>query len=170
MTNEIFRALGSKTRLKMLKSLVANEMHITGLAKKLGISVPVAARHASILEKAGLIERRRFGKTHVLRCRLTKVYDMLDELAGSHDISVQKGANILDALRAVSGIELARVGSREFVMAIDGDEGFYIYEVNGKPPSTTAEKFSIERDCTIEWKKLVPVSRKKIRVSVKPED
>jgi len=40
---ELFRAIGSKTRVKMLKLLLRKNYHITGLAREIGISVPVAA-------------------------------------------------------------------------------------------------------------------------------
>ena len=167
MTNDIFKALSSTTRLKMLKILAKKEMHITGLAKELNLSVPVVAKHAKLLGKAGLIEIREFGKTHVLGSKIKNMYSILDELSDSYEVKLQKGASILEALKKVSGVELKTVGDKEFVMAIDGEEGLYIYEVNGNSPSSTTEDFKIEKDCTIEWKKLIPVTRKKIFVKIK---
>lgn len=162
MANDVFRALGSTTRLKMLKILAKKEMHITGLARELNLSVPVVAKHSKLLERAGLIEIRKFGKTHVLGSKIKNMYSMLDELSDSYEVKLQKGASILEALRKVSGVELKTVGDKEFVMAIDGEEGLYIYEVNGNSPNSTTEDFKIEKDCTIEWKKLIPVTRKSI--------
>ncbi len=52
-------------------------------------------------------------------------------------------------------------------MAIDGEEGLYLYEVNGNSPNSTTEEFKIEKDCTIERKKLIPVTKKKIFVKIK---
>lgn len=167
MANDVFRALGSTTRLKMLKILAKKEMHITGLARELNLSVPVVAKHSKLLERAGLIEIRKFGKTHVLGSKIKNMYSMLDELSDSYEVKLQKGASILEALRKVSGVELKTVGDKEFVMAIDGEEGLYIYEVNGNSPNSTTEDFKIEKDCTIEWKKLIPVTRKKIFVKIK---
>lgn len=167
MANDIFKALSSTTRLKMLKILAKKEMHITGLARELNLSVPVVAKHAKLLEKAGLIEIRKFGKTHVLGSKIKNMYSVLDELSDSYEVRLQKGASILEALKKVSGVELKTVGDKEFVMAIDGEEGLYIYEVNGNSPSSTTEEFKIEKDCTIEWKKLIPVTRKKILVKIK---
>lgn len=167
MANDIFKALSSTTRLKMLKILAKKEMHITGLARELNLSVPVVAKHAKLLEKAGLIEIRKFGKTHVLGSKIKNMYSILDELSDSYEVRLQKGASILEALKKVSGVELKTVGEREFVMAIDGEEGLYIYEVNGNSPSSTTEEFKLEKDCTIEWKKLIPVTRKKIFVKIK---
>ncbi|MFA4936166.1 MAG: ArsR family transcriptional regulator, partial [Candidatus Methanoperedens sp.] len=143
------------------------EMHITGLARELNLSVPVVAKHSKLLERAGLIEIRKFGKTHVLGSKIKNMYSMLDELSDSYEVKLQKGASILEALRKVSGVELKTVGDKEFVMAIDGEEGLYIYEVNGNSPSSTTGEFKIEKDCIIEWKKLIPVTRKKIFVKIK---
>jgi len=62
MSNDLFKALSSSTRLKMLKILAKKEMHICGLARELNLSAPVVARHAKILETAGLIQRRNLAK------------------------------------------------------------------------------------------------------------
>jgi len=130
----------------MLRILAKKEIHITGLARELNLSVPVVAKHSKLLEKAGLIEIRKFGKTHVLGSKMKNVYNTLDELADSYDIKLHRGASILEALRKVSGVELKTVGDREFVMAIDGEEGLYIYEVNGSSPNSTTEEFKIEKE------------------------
>jgi len=66
----LFKALGSSTRIQILKMLTKKQMHITGLANELKLSVPVVARHVRVLEKAGLVQRTKFGRTHVLRSRI----------------------------------------------------------------------------------------------------
>ena len=167
MANDVFKALSSTTRLKMLKILNKKEMHIAGLARELNLSVPVVAKHSKLLEEAGLIKIRKFGTTHVLGSKIKNMYSLLDELSDSYEVKLQKGASILEALKKVSGVELKTVGDKEFVMAIDGEEGLYIYEVNGNSPNSTTEEFKIEKDCTIEWKKLIPVTKKKIFVKIK---
>ncbi len=167
MANDVFKALSSTTRMKMLRILAKKEIHIAGLARELNLSVPVVAKHAKLLEKAGLITVRKFGRTHVLGSKIKNMYSIFDKLADSHEIDLQKGASILEALKKVSGVELKTVGGKEFVMAIDGEEGLYIYEVNGTSPNTTTEEFKIEKDCTIEWKKMIPVTAKKIFVKIK---
>ncbi|MDP2846416.1 MAG: hypothetical protein Q8N79_10165 [Candidatus Methanoperedens sp.] len=74
---------------------------------------------------------------------------------------------MLEALKKVGGVEVRGVHDKEILISIDGEPGLYMYEVNGKPPDTTAEDFKIEKDSTIEWKKLVPVTRKRIIVKIK---
>ena len=167
MSNDLFKALSSTTRLKMLKILAKNEMHISGLARELNLSNPVVARHVKILETAGLIQRKKFGKTHVLKSKFENMDNLLNAFADTCEVNVPKGSSILDALKKVGGVEVKQVRDKEFVISIDGEPGLYMYEVNGKPPDTTAEDFKIEKDSTIEWKKLVPVIRKRINVKIK---
>lgn len=166
MSNDLFKALSSTTRLKMLRILAKKEMHICGLARELDLSAPVVARHAKILETVSLIQRKKFGKTHVLKSKIENMDSLLNSLADTCEVNVPKGASILETLKKVSGVEVKEVRDKEFVISIDGEQGFYIYEVNGKPPDTTVGEFKIEKDSTIEWKKLVPVTRKRIFVKI----
>ena len=162
----MFRALSSKTRREMLKSLLKEEKHITGLAKELGISVPVTAKHTKILESAGLIERKKFGRTHILKAKTQQMHNAFDFLGEAFDVSIPKGSSVLDVLKEISGITVENVGDREFVTSVDGEEGYYIFEVNGKPPNTSINKFTIKDDTKVELKKLVPVKKKEIRIKV----
>ena len=166
MSYDLFRALSSTTRLKMIKTLAKKEMHISGLARELNLSNPVVARHVNILEAAGLIRRTKFGKTHVIKCKIENIDTLLNAFADTCEVNVPKGSSILETLKKVSGVEVKEVRDKEFVVSIDGEQGFYIYDVNGKPPDTTVEDFKLEKDSTIEWKKLVPVTRKKILVKI----
>jgi DNA-binding transcriptional ArsR family regulator len=166
MGNNLFKALSSTTRLTMLKILTKKEIHIAGLARELNLSVPVVSRHVKVLEREGLIEIKKFGRTHVLKSKIENMDNMFNELADTCEVNVPKGSSILEALKKVGGVEIKEIRDREFVISIDGEPGLYIYEVNGKPPDTTAENFKIEKDATIEWKKLVPVTRKRIIVKI----
>ncbi len=166
MGNDLFKALSSTTRLTMLKILTKKEMHIAGLARELNLSVPVVSRHVKVLEREGLIEIKRFGKTHVLKSKIENMDNLLNALADTSEVNVPKGSSILEALKKVGGVEIKEVRDKEFVISIDGEQGFYIYEVNGKPPDTTVGEFKIEKDSTIEWKKLVSVTRKRIFVKI----
>lgn len=167
MSNDLFKALSSKTRLRILKILAKKEMHISGLAKELDICAPVVVRHIKILEREGLIERKIFGKTHVLRSNVKNLHNMFDILTDSCEIELPKGASILDALKKVSGVEIRKSDDKEFVLAIDGEEGFYVYEVDGKCPNATVNDFKIDKDTVVEWKKLTPIPRKKIFIKIK---
>ncbi|WP_196213995.1 winged helix-turn-helix domain-containing protein [Methanolobus vulcani] len=64
--NTFLDALNNETRIKMLKIICENSMHISQIARELNVSVPVVSKHAAILEDANLISRKVFGKSHVL--------------------------------------------------------------------------------------------------------
>ncbi len=163
----MFKALSSKTRREMIKILSKEEMHVTGLAEELGISVPVASKHLKVLLEAGLVRRRILGKSHIYRANMEKVYSALDGLGETVEVEVPKGASVLDALRKVAGIRLGRVGEREFVTDVDGDKGYYVYEVDGELPEVGMERFTLEEDTVVELKKILYVRKKRMRVKVR---
>ena len=53
---ELFQALSSQTRVKILELLSERGMNIGDLAQVLGISQPTVTKHVQVLERAGLIE------------------------------------------------------------------------------------------------------------------
>jgi DNA-binding transcriptional ArsR family regulator len=162
----LFKALSSKTRKEMLKLLTKSDYHVSGLAKALGISVPVAAKHVKILEDAELVTRRTFGKTHVLTANRTKLYEALEAFSEEYEIEAREGTSILEALKNVAGIGIKKVGDKEFIASIDDEEGFYIYEVNGKSPDLPINEYTMAYGGEIEIKRLVPVLKKRVKVKV----
>jgi DNA-binding transcriptional ArsR family regulator len=165
--NKVFKAVSSTTRLDILKTLSEREMHITGLAEALGISVPVAAKHVKILEEAGLIERRTFGRTHLLKSTIKNLHEILNCLADTTEIEVEKNTNVLDVLKKVCAVEVTKIGGRELVVSIDGKKGLYIYEIDGKPSDKAVEEALLEKDTTLEWRELIPVTQKRIHIKIK---
>jgi DNA-binding transcriptional ArsR family regulator len=167
MKGDIFKALGSKTRVEMLKLLMQCEYHVSGLAKALDISVPVAAKHVRILENAELVESKNFGRTHVLKVNREKLYEAMETFSEEYEIEVERGASILDALKEVAGVGIKKIGDKEFIVSIDNEEGFYVYEVNGKSPNMPINEYKMEKGGEIELKRLVPVLKKRVKVNVK---
>ena len=163
----LFKALSSRTRIEMLKLLMNDSYHISGLAKELGISVPVVARHTRILKDAGLIKSKKYGKTQVLTVNRERLYQALDAFGERHEVEVNEGASILEVLKSVAGVKIKKMDDKEFLVSIDGEKGFYIYEVNGKLPDLPINEYKVLRDEEIEIKRLVPVLKKKVKVKVK---
>ena len=163
----IFKALSSKTRIEMVKLLMKGEYHVSGLAKALCISVPVAAKHVRILENAELVKSKIFGKTHVLSVNKEKLYEAMEAFGEEYGIEVQKGASIVEVLKEVAGVGTNKMGDKEFVVSIDDEEGFYVYEVDGELPDTPINEYKMKKDGEIVIKRLVPVLKKKVKVKVK---
>ena len=68
----VFAALADPTRRRILLRLAERgEGQVTALAKPFRISLPAISRHLRVLERARLIERRRKGRTHLIRVRAT---------------------------------------------------------------------------------------------------
>jgi DNA-binding transcriptional ArsR family regulator len=71
-----FGALSDPTRRAMVDRLARRgECTVSELAEPFAMSLPAVSKHVTVLERAGLVERRRVGRTQ--RCRLVPV--RLDE-------------------------------------------------------------------------------------------
>src|SRR6478609_7897569 len=61
-----FHALADPTRRGMLASLALGEKSIGELAEPFAMSFAGASKHVKVLEEAGLIARRKSGRTHLI--------------------------------------------------------------------------------------------------------
>ena len=61
-----FSALADPTRRGMLASLALGEKSIGELAEPFAMSFAGASKHVKVLEDAGLVARRKQGRTHVI--------------------------------------------------------------------------------------------------------
>lgn len=62
-----FQALSDPTRRGMLASLALGEKSIGELAEPFAMSFAGASKHVKVLEEAGLIARRKVGRTHIIQ-------------------------------------------------------------------------------------------------------
>ena len=168
MTNEdLFKALSSPMRLKILKKISDKEMHISGLARELAISVPVTAKHVKILENVGLINKKIFGNTHILSIKTTNLEKMFEPFIKESSIKINKQKSLFEALNQIPGIEIKKFGKHQYIKSIDNDDGYYIYEVDGKLPKEPIDEYKIDKNITLDLKKITTVNKKKIRVKIK---
>jgi DNA-binding transcriptional ArsR family regulator len=65
--NSTFAALADPTRRRILAHLARGDKCVTHLAKPHAMSLPAISKHLRVLEKAGLLQRRRFGRVHEMR-------------------------------------------------------------------------------------------------------
>ena len=57
--NRIFQALADPTRRAILARLASGECSVTELAEPFNMSLPAVSKHLRVLERAGLISRRK---------------------------------------------------------------------------------------------------------------
>lgn len=166
----IFKALSSETRLQILKLLLKKDLHITGLAREIGISVPVMSRHITVLERAGLIKKRIIGNVHLLSVNLSVFEQVWNDFCEYSEIDINKDESLFDALKQLPDIKFNQYKDKQFISSIHGEQGYYVYEVDGKPPNMAIDEFVPTKDVSLSLKKIVPVDKKNIKINIRPKD
>jgi len=67
LLDDAFVALADPTRREILRRLAAGEARVTVLAAPFAISLNSVSKHIKLLERAGLVVRRKVGREHLLR-------------------------------------------------------------------------------------------------------
>jgi DNA-binding transcriptional ArsR family regulator len=65
--NRTFAALADPTRREILAHLARGDRRVTDLARPHDMSLPAVSKHLRVLENAGLLRRRRYGRVHEMR-------------------------------------------------------------------------------------------------------
>jgi DNA-binding transcriptional ArsR family regulator len=76
-----FSALADPTRRGMLATLMLGERSIGELAAPYQMSFAGAAKHVGVLERAGLVERRKAGRQQLCRLRPQQLKEAQDYLS-----------------------------------------------------------------------------------------
>lgn len=79
----LFHALSDRTRRDILRRVLAGEHSVTGLAASYDMSFAAVQKHVAVLEKAGLLTKRRQGREQLATGdveAVRSVASMLDEL------------------------------------------------------------------------------------------
>lgn len=67
--DSIFAALADPTRRRILEMLAPRERRVSDIAAHFSVSLAAVSKHLQVLERAGLLTRRRQGRTHHLRAK-----------------------------------------------------------------------------------------------------
>jgi len=62
-----FAALADPTRRRILTHLSRGDQCVTDLARPYDMSLPAISKHLRVLERAGLLRRRRYGRVHEMK-------------------------------------------------------------------------------------------------------
>jgi DNA-binding transcriptional ArsR family regulator len=149
-----------------MKILLNREIHLSGLAKELSISVPVVSRHVKLLENVRLLKKRVVGNVHLLSANVGSLEDVLEPFIEESKVEISRHDSLFDALKQLPGVEVQRVGDNQYITSIDGEQGYYIYEVDGVSPKIPIDEYRPKKNVTLQLKKLVSVNKKKIDVRI----
>jgi DNA-binding transcriptional ArsR family regulator len=93
----LFHALADRTRRDILRRALAGEHSVSALAVKYEMSFAAVQKHVAVLEKAGLLTKRRSGREHLASGDVTAVRSaasMLGDLVQKVlDMGVVEGAS-----------------------------------------------------------------------------
>ena len=90
----LFHALSDRTRRDILRRVLAGEHSVTTLAAKYDMSFAAVQKHVAVLERAGLLAKRRQGR---------------EQLASGDVEAVRSVASMLDELEDVWRGRIARI-------------------------------------------------------------
>lgn len=79
-----FAALANRNRRRMVHQLGHNPTSISRLASDVGLSLPAMNKHVGVLEGAGLVARRKLGRTTFLTLERTAIRDVQAWLGQFH--------------------------------------------------------------------------------------
>jgi DNA-binding transcriptional ArsR family regulator len=79
--NNTFSALSDPTRRAIISKLAKGDMPIMELASPFDMSLPAVSKHIRVLEKAGLLIRRKQGRVHYCRLNAKPLRDAAKWLA-----------------------------------------------------------------------------------------
>ena len=65
--NKTFAALADPTRRQILAHLARGDRRVTDLARPHAMWLPAVSTHLRVLEDAGLLRRRRYGRVHEMQ-------------------------------------------------------------------------------------------------------
>jgi DNA-binding transcriptional ArsR family regulator len=82
--DRVFAALANRNRRAMVYQLGLHPSSISRLAKEQGLSLPAMTKHVRVLEAAGLVARRKMGRTTFLTLDRAAIRDVQAWLAQFH--------------------------------------------------------------------------------------
>jgi DNA-binding transcriptional ArsR family regulator len=94
--DRVLVALADPTRRAILGRLSHGPMRVTRIAQPFGISLNSISKHIRVLERAGLVQRRREGREHLLSLNLGPLDDAIIWMKEHHVLWTSR----LDAVEA----------------------------------------------------------------------
>ncbi len=94
-----FAALADPTRRRILAHLARGSKRVTHLARPHDMSLPAVSKHLRVLEKAGLLRRRRYGRVHEMQLEaepLRRAAQWVEEYRKFWEASLDRLADYLE--------------------------------------------------------------------------
>lgn len=93
----VFAALGDPTRQHLVRLLATGESTVSALAAQLPISLPGTLKHLGVLERAGIIDRTKSGRTVTVSLRPQSLAEAEAWLRRNRTFWTQQLGNLADS-------------------------------------------------------------------------
>ncbi len=92
-------ALADPTRRAILRRLARGETRVTDVARPFAMSLAAVSKHVRVLERAGLVRRRRAGRDHLLSLEAEPLDDVARWIEAQRAFWTQRLAALDDMLQ-----------------------------------------------------------------------
>jgi DNA-binding transcriptional ArsR family regulator len=99
----LFHALADRTRRDIMRRVLAGEHSVTALAARYGMSFAAVQKHVAVLERAGLLTKRRSGREQLASGDVAAVRSVASMLAELEQVWRGRIARIDELLAADPG-------------------------------------------------------------------
>jgi DNA-binding transcriptional ArsR family regulator len=73
--DRVFHALADPTRRDIVRTVLADRLSVSALARRYPMSVAAVQKHVAVLEEAGLVTKQRRGRESLVRGEIDRVRD-----------------------------------------------------------------------------------------------
>jgi len=111
-----FAALSDPTRRRILAHLTRGERNVTELARPHDMSLPAISKHLRVLEDAGLLRRRRYGRVHEMQLDarpLRKAAQWVEKYRKFWEGSLDRLANYLEQTEQDSSKDKEKINLKQ---------------------------------------------------------
>jgi DNA-binding transcriptional ArsR family regulator len=98
-----FAALADPTRRAILARLASGQVSVTALARPFSMSLPAVSKHLRVLERSGLISRRREAQRRPCRLRAAPLREVADWVGHYRQFWEQSFDRLDEYLRELQG-------------------------------------------------------------------
>lgn len=94
----MFQALADRTRRDIVRRVMLEELSVSELAESYEMSFAGVQKHVAVLERAGLVSKRRVGRAQIAHVEMSAIHTVASLLNELEDIWRARVARIDDLL------------------------------------------------------------------------
>lgn len=106
--DRVFQALADTTRRDILTRAIEREQSVSTLARRYEMSFAAVQKHVAVLERAGLVRKRRHGREQIVHANTPTLRRAVELLDAYEQLWIQRATRIAELLAGEEGEEDGR--------------------------------------------------------------